>query len=252
MKLAVISGAASGVGLATLKRAIAEDFIVLAIDRDRVAITQNITNANERYTGHVLELDLRDRDAGKAIEEYLENNFASLDEIVVFSAAGRADPREFGRDLCVDLGVFRDSVENNLTTQFTLIQAVLPIMRRIECKKSIVLVSSINAIQATHLPSYSAAKSALRGLAVALSRPLQSEVNASINVCLLGTINPDTDSKAEPKDMAVLDASTFRGKILGSGEAAAFLFWMSQAPLEFTGQELIFDAGQSLGLPIYS
>ncbi len=252
MKVAVISGAASGVGLATVRRMISRGYSVLAIDRDEDAIEKNLSCIKDDVSHCVLSLDLTHSASIRELSDCFDARFSSASEIAVFSVAGRAHAQEFNDELEIEFDVFRASIETNLITHFVLLKSLWSCFESMPCKKSVVLVSSINAIQAAHLPAYSAAKSGLRGLAVSLSRPFQLKLRASINVVLLGTIKPEQSNKQEPKDMQALDVSTFRGTVLRNEEAADFLFWASQAPIEFTGQELIFDAGQSLGIPVYS
>lgn len=146
MLTAIITGAASGVGLATTKLFLLRGYRVLAIDRDRKAISANLQPLRGQYTISILELDLCSDDAASEIQVHIKEAVADASSVLVFSIAGQAHPKEFKDDLLSDLNVFKDNVNNNLFSHFVLVSSLFETFRSLTCKKSILLISSINLL----------------------------------------------------------------------------------------------------------
>jgi NAD(P)-dependent dehydrogenase (short-subunit alcohol dehydrogenase family) len=142
---------------------------------------------------------------------------------------------------------FRASVDANLTSQFVVLQSVLPWLRANPgVDRSVTLTSSWNALTGAGMPAYSAAKAGLIGMMHALTGPLGAE-GIRVNVVAPGTIRtPRTERLwADDDDHWERLASTTAVGRLGTPEDVANAFVaVATALTHVTGQVLVVDGGQ--------
>ncbi len=162
-KLALITGATSGIGLETARLFLAEGA--------RLAITgtnaKTLAEARKELGGGVLAIqaDAGDIHVQSRITDAVRDRLGGLD--AVFINAGTADFRPLGE---WDEAGFDRSVAVNLKGPFFLVQALLPLLRN---PSSIILNASINArIGMPNSSVYAATKAGLISLARTLSGEL--------------------------------------------------------------------------------
>jgi short-subunit dehydrogenase len=156
MKLAVVTGASSGIGEATARR----------LDRDgwRVILVARRADRLERLAGelgdaHPLALDLTDSDAPTRVRERVEQE-EGLHLLV--NNAGSSARAHFGDDDGGHSNIRKD-MDLNFDAAVRLTEALLPFLRR-SAPSSIVNVSSVaGRIGRARAGAYSASKFALAG-----------------------------------------------------------------------------------------
>jgi NAD(P)-dependent dehydrogenase (short-subunit alcohol dehydrogenase family) len=155
-KVAVVTGAGTGVGKATTKRLFTEGCKVVLIGRDRSKLTRVISELNSKKNLLAVKADItKEADVINIIEESV-SAFDTVD-ILVNNAGILNDPMSFhntGDEQWMDL------INTNLIGTFRTTKAVLPIMMK-KRSGSIVNISSlqgIRSIQNVPLSVYGATK----------------------------------------------------------------------------------------------
>jgi NAD(P)-dependent dehydrogenase (short-subunit alcohol dehydrogenase family) len=161
-RVAVITGAGSGIGLASARRLAAEGATVVAVDIDEAA-----GKAAAAETGGVfLPADVADEDQVRELFDGIAARFGRID--VAFNNAGISPPED-DSILTTGLDAWRRVQEVNLTSVYLCCKYVLPHMRGAG-KGSIINTASFVAVlgAATSQISYTASK----GGVLAMSREL--------------------------------------------------------------------------------
>src|SRR5689334_24175801 len=161
-RTAVVTGAGSGIGLATARRLASEGAHVVCGDVDEVRGKA----AAEETGGLFVKVDVTDPDQVEALFKAAYDTYGSVD--VAFNNAGISPPED-DSILETGLAAWRKVQEVNLTSVYLCCKAAIPYMRR-QGKGSIVNTASFVAVMgaATSQISYSASK----GGVLAMSREL--------------------------------------------------------------------------------
>ncbi len=187
-KIAVITGASSGIGLLTAVELARSGYGVVASMRDlarRDKLEQAASAAGVRPYIDIQRLDVTDFDLIPRFIEAVVRERGRIDLLVNnagFALAG------FSEDL--ELGEIRGQFETNFFAPVALTKEVIPIMRR-QKSGHIVMVSSISGMHgALAIGSYSASKHALEGW----TESLRLELNTlGIKVALVEPGSYQTD-----------------------------------------------------------
>lgn len=234
-EVALVTGSSGAIGSATIAALAAIGYT--AVGFDRVA-------SSDGSTHQVVELS--DADAVAVAVDRVRGSGRLAHVISIAGGAAPGEPDSQRDPVRIDPRLFRASIEQNLTTHFLLLRAVLPWMREDSGDdRSIVFTSSFNALSAQGMPGYSAAKAGLIGLMNALVDPLGSE-GIRVNVVAPGTIRtPRTENlySGVPGHFERLERSTALGR-LGSPADVAAVFAALTHLRHVTGQVLVVDGGQ--------
>jgi NAD(P)-dependent dehydrogenase (short-subunit alcohol dehydrogenase family) len=164
LKAALVTGASSGIGRATVRRLDAAGWKVFAgvrKEEDAVALREESSARLEPVM-----LDVLDPDAIAAAAERVGAEAGGLDGLVDNAGAAVAGPLE-----ALPIEDFRRQVELNLTAQLAVTQAMLPAIRT--ARGRVVLISSMGGRVALPLTgAYHAAKFGLEGLGDSLRQEL--------------------------------------------------------------------------------
>jgi NAD(P)-dependent dehydrogenase (short-subunit alcohol dehydrogenase family) len=161
-RVAVITGAGSGIGLATARRLAAEGARVVAVDIDRAAGEA----AADSVGGEFVAADVADESQVAALFDGVAERLGRID--IAFNNAGISPPED-DSILTTGLDAWRRVQEVNLTSVYLCCKYVLPHMRR-QGKGSIINTASFVAVlgAATSQISYTASK----GGVLAMTREL--------------------------------------------------------------------------------
>jgi NAD(P)-dependent dehydrogenase (short-subunit alcohol dehydrogenase family) len=161
-RVAVVTGGASGIGLATARRFAEEGARVVVADLDPEAGKR----AADEVGGLFVPVDVTDEAAVEALFQSTVDTYGSVD--VAFNNAGISPPED-DSILTTGLDAWRRVQEVNLTSVYLCCRAVLPHMQR-QGRGSIINTASFVAVlgAATSQISYTASK----GGVLALSREL--------------------------------------------------------------------------------
>jgi len=161
-RVAVVTGGASGIGIATSRRLAAEGAKVVVADLDTTAGPM----AAKEVDGLFVEVDVTDQQAVESAFAEAKRTYGSVD--IAFNNAGISPPDD-ASILDTDIDVWRRVQEVNLTSVYYCCKAALPYMLE-QGKGSIINTASFVAVMgaATSQISYSASK----GGVLAMSREL--------------------------------------------------------------------------------
>lgn len=176
-KIALVTGAAQGVGLATTRRFLEEGAIVIMSDKNETLLQERAIALGCQFVAQ----DVSDEASWKNLIADIEANHGRLD-ILVNNAA-----------ICMTVDVREDTLENwrlthavNTESVFLAIKHALPLMEK--TGGSIVNMSSVAAINGNPLtPAYAASKAAVRALSQSVAlNCLQRRSGVRCN-----TVHPD-------------------------------------------------------------
>ncbi|GAA2240644.1 3-oxoacyl-ACP reductase [Kitasatospora cystarginea] len=161
-RVAVITGAGSGIGLATAKRFAAEGAKVVCVDMNE----DTGQKAAAEVDGLFIQADVTDEDAVREMYERVVREYGSLD--IAFNNAGISPPDD-DSILTTGLEAWKRVQDVNLTSVYLCCKYAIPHMQR-QGKGSIINTASFVAVMgaATSQISYSASK----GGVLSMSREL--------------------------------------------------------------------------------
>lgn len=194
-KVAVVTGAASGIGAAVVRRFAAEGARVLAVDLNADKLTELHSN-DDAIT--VTGCDVTDSEQVDAAFELAAQTWGRVD-IAVTCAGVALEPVDIEQ---IDDDTFARVVEVNLHGTFYCLRAAARHMRRNQPSSgAIVTISSVGALAPFPLPApYPAAKAGVLGMTRAVAALLAKE-NIRVNAIAPGA----TDTPMMPQDAEVRD-----------------------------------------------
>jgi len=163
-QVALVTGAAQGLGHATALRVAADGFAVAVND---ISDDGRIANLAGRIAGLAVPGDIADPDAVAVMTRLVVEQFGGVDVLVANAAA-----MEMGSFLKQDPKTWWRQVEVNLSGHFRLIQAVVPHMRARGGGRIVLIASGWGVIGHPNATAYAASKAGLIALAKGLGREL--------------------------------------------------------------------------------
>ena len=244
----LISGAAGGIGTATVDRFLASGYQVAGIDLSPSVETLR----SGSYRGGVVDV----REPGQLVPA-LEELLSGVELKHVVSLAGAVVEEEKSllaeRDSVAATEGFAKSIALNLTSQFSLVHAALPLLERSEGDRSIALCSSINALRGFGNPAYSAAKAGLAGMMHALAAPLGRQ-GIRINVVAPGTtrtplVDREMGRHGDPTRLERVARDIPLGRTGEPEDVAAVIESLADRMTFVTDEVVRIDGGQTLAPP---
>lgn len=237
--VALVTGGASGMGLATVERLARDGFAVVMVDR--------VGELAEKEAGRLQALgldvqvrvvDLTDEPAVRAVVQALPPVSALVNNAGVF------DERKF---MEVSSGDFRRAYEVNLVAAATLTQEVA---RRMPEGGRIVNIASRAYIGARNHPHYVASKAAIVGYTRASAMELATR-GILVNAIAPGLIDTPLLRALTPERLAAQLSLQPTGKAGRPEDVARAVSFLVSPEMGFiTGQVLFVDGGKSLGSSI--
>ncbi|GAA4804307.1 mycofactocin-coupled SDR family oxidoreductase [Tomitella cavernea] len=254
-KVALVTGAGAGMGLAFAGRLAAEGADIIAVDLDAAGLDAAARSVREHGRG-VLEVraDVREQVAlDEAVRGGVEQ-FGGLD-IVVANAGASRNP---GPSWTIDEAEWNLAVEVNVTGTWHTVKSAAPALAE-RGGGSVILISSTAGIKSVPGASqYSAAKHAVIGLMRTLANELGGH-SIRVNAVLPGAVNtamtnntqtfarlrPDLENPGADDVAGVLAARHLLPIPWAEPEdvAHAVAFLASDESRCITGQQIVVDAG---------
>ncbi len=246
-KVALVTGAARGIGLATAKRFLAERWRVALLDIDGDALRSAAITLSSPGETLALDCDVSDAQAVAAAMEQVDKRFGRLDALVnnagiaVFTPILETSDEDWSRILAV-----------NLTGPFICTKAAVPLMR--EHGGAVVNITSISAVRASTLRSaYGTSKAGLAHLTKQLAVELAS-LGIRVNGVAPGPVDTAMAKAVHTPEIRAdyHDAIPLNRYGLEEELAEAIFFLSCERSSYITGQILAVDGGfdaAGIGLP---
>jgi NAD(P)-dependent dehydrogenase (short-subunit alcohol dehydrogenase family) len=246
-KVALVTGAARGIGLATAKRFLAESWKVALLDIEGELLHGAVTGLADPDNTLALNCDVSDAAAVATAMGALNERFGRLDALVnnagiaVFAPLLDTSDQDWSRILAV-----------NLTGPFICTKAAAPLLR--EQGGAIVNITSISAVRASTLRSaYGTSKAGLAHLTKQLAVELAS-LGIRVNAVAPGPVETAMAKQVHTPEIRAdyHDAIPLNRYGLEEELAEAIFFLCSERSSYITGQILAVDGGfdaAGIGLP---
>jgi meso-butanediol dehydrogenase/(S,S)-butanediol dehydrogenase/diacetyl reductase len=242
-KVALITGAASGIGLATARRFAEEDAMVILADRDAAGVTAALAELQAGRDRHLaITLDVTIESAWIAAMKDIRTRYGRLDILVNNAGFGR-----FRSIADTTLDEWRATLAVNLDSVFLGTKHALPLLA--ECGRgAIVNMSSMRGLVAgPNSGAYSAAKAGVR----LFTKVTALECAAARNGVRVNSVHPGhvetpltAPAYANPDVAKEFLAHTPLGRFAQPREIAdVILFLASDEASYMTGSEVTIDGG---------
>jgi NAD(P)-dependent dehydrogenase (short-subunit alcohol dehydrogenase family) len=247
-KVALVTGAARGIGLATAKRFLAEGWGVALLDIERELLDDAVAAIASPDRTLALTCDVSDAKAVRAAIDEVGRRFGRLDALInnagtaVFAPLLETSDQDWNRVLAV-----------NLTGPFLCTKAAAPLMRE-NGGGAVVNITSISAVRASTLRSaYGTSKAGLAHLTKQLAVELAS-LGIRVNGVAPGPVDTAMAKAVHTPEIRAdyHDAIPLNRYGLEEELAEAILFLSSDRSSYITGQILAVDGGfdaAGIGLP---
>jgi NAD(P)-dependent dehydrogenase (short-subunit alcohol dehydrogenase family) len=235
-KVAIVTGAASGIGAAIATAMIAEGARVLLVDRDGARLTSVAGGLGEQ--ARTLEVDVTDDAAASTIVASCVDSFGRLDVVVNSAGVLETGPAE-----SVTRQTYDRLMGINVKAPFFIVQAAIPHLRP---GSSVIFIASGNAALASPGGSiYATSKGAL----VSMTRGLTADLSAQgvrVNCISPGPVEtPLLDAAlADPDVTASIIRGVPAGRLGQSEEIASAAVFLASDEASFVyGANLAIDGG---------
>ena len=247
-KVALVTGAARGIGLATARRFLAEGWRVALLDIEGELLRDAVADIADPGNTLALHCDVSDAAGVSAAVETVNRRFGRLDALVnnagvaVFAPILETSDADWNRILAV-----------NLTGPFLCTKAAAPVMRE-HGGGAVVNITSISAVRASTLRSaYGTSKAALAHLTKQLAVELAA-LGIRVNAVAPGPVETAMAKAVHTPEIRAdyHDAIPLNRYGLEEELAEAIFFLCSERASYITGQVLAVDGGfdaAGIGLP---
>jgi NAD(P)-dependent dehydrogenase (short-subunit alcohol dehydrogenase family) len=245
-KSAFVSGAASGIGLASARRLAEEGAAVILADRDEQGLDDALAEFPRADHAATFVMDVTCEEDWQRAAEFAGERFGRLD--ILANIAGYGTFRSIAD---TSLETWRAILAVNLDSVFLATRSMLPLLAK-SAGGSIVNMSSIRGIVGgENAASYSSAKAGVR----LLTKCTALECAGLKNGVRANSIHPGhvetpltARAYADPELAGEFLAHTPLGRFARPDEIAdAILFLASDESAYMTGAELVIDGGMTAG-----
>ncbi len=245
MKVALITGASSGIGRETAKLFAKNGYFVLAhYNSNKSGIESLITELeSDGVKGQVFgaQADFNDVNSVKNMFKQIEKSFKHIDVLVNNAGAGLykliTDTTEIEWDSLFNI---------NIKSAYLLTNFALPQMISRKQGKIINVSSIWGANGASMEVAYSASKSAIIGYTKALAKEVAPS-GITVNCVCPGVIDTAMNKRFTQEEIAELKCATPLGRLGSPKEIAELIYFLASDKADFiTGQVITSDGGFTL------
>lgn len=251
-RIALVTGAASGIGRAIAFQFAESGYQVCALDRDAESLSELVAQMSGNGEAEILaiEADIADAAAMQRAAETIEQRFGRLD-VVVANAGGNG---YLGRLEEIEPWMWDEEIAQNLRGLYLTARCTMPLLKRCtdQRQSSLLVIASINGSRVFHLTG-TTAYTCCKAAQVAFVKTLAVEVAAEgvrVNAICPGWVATNIGQATRFVGALRFPGSTI--PLTGNRPASPSqvadlaLFLASDAAAHITGAEITIDGGQSL------
>jgi NAD(P)-dependent dehydrogenase (short-subunit alcohol dehydrogenase family) len=238
-RVAIVTGAAGGIGRAMVRGLLAADIQVAGVDRDRDPLEALAASAREQGKADdllTIQTDLANDSAAEEITKAARNRFGRID-ILVNNAGigpGAIRPDSWQRPLKfweITPDQWRRFVAVHTTAPLTLANAVVPEMMRQGWGRIVNVTTSLGTMLNAGSPTYGPSKAALEALSAIMAKDLDG-TGVTVNVLVPGGVTNTP--------MISDEAGFDRAKLIQPEVMVSPLLWLvSDAAAKVTGRRFL-------------
>ncbi|MBN8825191.1 MULTISPECIES: SDR family oxidoreductase [unclassified Spirosoma] len=243
-RIAIVTGAARGIGLATTKLFLEHDWQVAMVDRDEAEL--QLASANLASTLPIV-CDVSIPDRVQEMTSKVLATFGRIDALINNAGVAVFEPLEK-----TDFDIWRTIMATNLDGVFLCSQAVIPALK--ESQGSIVNIASISALRASTLRvAYGTSKAAVVHLTKQLAIEL-GDYGVRVNCVSPGPVKTKLAEAVHSPEIikAYYDGIPLNRSATEQDIAETVVFLCSPKASYITGQMIAVDGGfdaSGIGLP---
>ncbi|TPX32686.1 hypothetical protein SmJEL517_g04226 [Synchytrium microbalum] len=187
--VAIVTGAASGMGKATAELFADEGIFVACVDLHTDQIQKVVDGINEVHPNRAIAftLDVRDKDGLKKLVEDVVSAWHRLDIIINNAGVGIPGGAQSAEDKF--LHSWNTTMDVNLNAHIFLIRAALPHLLKSPSARVVNIASTEAFVGTGNLAAYTASKHGVVGLTKSLAAELGSKGNITFNAICPGPIH---------------------------------------------------------------
>ncbi|GID30684.1 SDR family oxidoreductase [Paractinoplanes brasiliensis] len=193
MKIALVTGANKGIGLATARRLARECGHVIVAARNTEAGRQAADRlSREGFSVSNVTMDVTNAASVRAAAAEVSERFGHLDVLVnnagILPEATHADPKE-----ALDLAMFEQTYATNVFGPVAVIEAFLPLIRKSSAGRIVNVSSAMGSLahqtdpnspwHSMVVPAYQSSKAALNAITIVLAKALADTPIKVTSVC---------------------------------------------------------------------
>jgi len=239
-KRVLVTGGASGIGAAIVKRFIEEGAIVGIMDMDRQALEKISKDIPDIHL--LIEVDLTQTTAVSSAFSYIEKTWNRLD--ILFNNAGISLREEF---LDIAIENWNHVLATNLTAPFIVSQHAVKLMRQVDDAVIINTASVSGMVGMPFYLSYNVSKAGIIEMTKTLALELAPFVRVN-SICPGYVLTPMQEKEYTQKEMTICANNIPLQRFGYPQEIAALASYLASSEAKFiTGQSFVIDGGETAG-----
>lgn len=238
--ITVITGGNGGIGRSVIRKFLQNGDKIIVLDIQEIKDEKILNNKDFLF----IKTDVTEASQIQIAKKIIEEKYGYVDNII--SMAGVNMKSEIGGMETITIEDIDKSIKLNLNSHIYLVKIFLDLLKKSKLsKKTITMVSSINAIADFGLPAYSAAKSGIYGFMKSITNSM-AQLGIRVNTISLGSV-PHNNEKIEgnPYFQQKLEKIPMN-EFVRPKDVADTIYSLIYIMKGIVGHNIILDMGQSV------
>ncbi|MEO8038214.1 MAG: SDR family NAD(P)-dependent oxidoreductase [Betaproteobacteria bacterium] len=241
-RVAVVTGAARGIGLAIAERLLDSGAAVALWDFDERALHEVMPALGQRGTAMAIQADVTDEAAVEHAARETATNLGPVDLLI--NNAGIGGPIQQTWDY--DAATFRRVLDVNVTGVFLCCKALVPAMRARNYGRIVNIASIAGKNGSPNFSAYGASKAAVIALTKGLAREV-ADTEVLVNAVTPSVADTEILNQFTPEKVKWMVEQVPKGRFVKPAEIAALVAWLCSEECSFsTGQLFDISGGRSV------